>query len=49
MDELESMSLAEFFAAADSVGDRYLTPEEIERRNAELARVTVEAEAIEVE
>ncbi len=33
----DDMSLAELFAASDEIGDKYLTAEEIEQRDAELA------------
>lgn len=34
--DFDSMSLAELFAAADEIGDKYLTAEEIEQRDTEL-------------
>lgn len=34
--DFDSMSLSDLFAAADSIGDKYLSPEGIEQRDREL-------------
>lgn len=38
--------LSELFALSDKIGDTYLSPEEIEKRNAELATLKAEIEAL---
>jgi hypothetical protein len=43
---LEEMSLAKLFALSDEIGDRYLTPEEIAKRNNELAALEVECQQL---
>lgn len=40
--QIENMSLDELFTAADAVGDKYLTPEEIRQRDAKLLKARTE-------
>ncbi len=50
MSDYTEMTLAELFAVADAIGDKYLSDEEIIQRDAQLEDVLIElAEAIVVD
>ena len=39
---IEDMSLAELFALSDEIGDKYLDPADVAKRDAELAAIAAE-------
>ena len=43
---MNDLDLGSLFSMADSVGDKYLSPEEIAKRNAKLAKLEAEIEAL---